>query len=119
MVDNSNERTETMKAGDGATWTIWTDSHAGTILSVSKSGKSLTWQRDKATLLNKDELKVSVGGFAAHVSGVQKYSYEPDPNGEICKFTLRKNGRFHLVGASARGNYLSIGVRAEHYDYNF
>lgn len=106
--------------GLGATHTIWTDSLAGTIVKVSKSGKSLVWQRDIAILLNKDELKVSVGGFAAHVSGEQKYSYHRNPDGETCKFTLRKNGKWYLVGAPCgRGNYLSIGCRSEHYDYNF
>lgn len=121
---------EVITVGMGATIHGYSDAHACTIIAVSKNGKKVTVREDKATLLNghgsgaPDELKFSVGGFCAHVSGVQRYAYEPDPNGSESTYTLRslKNGgeRWVRVGETTRGgSSLTIGERREHYDYNF
>jgi hypothetical protein len=126
---------DTPFVGQGATYTLYTDSYACTVVSVSKSGKSAVLQRDKATLLNgansgeADALVFSPGGFAAHVSGVQRYSYETDPEGETFKVSRRAvKVRGKVVGyvwkrcghaTKSPGCSVSFGHRSEHYDYNF
>lgn len=112
-----------LKIGDGATYNGYSDSQAGTI--IAKTAKTITWQRDKATLLNgtesgeKDALEFAAGGFLGHTSGTQRYSYERDTDGITRKFTLRSNGRWIITGGNARtGGSLSAG-RNEHYDFNF
>lgn len=116
------------KVGDGATFTIYTDSKAGTI--IARTEKTITWQQDTATLQNgvnsgeSDALKFSPGGFVGHTSGNQRYEYEPNPEGQILKFSrrdLRNGGHvWKLCKHPTRspGNSLSAG-RHEHYDYNF
>lgn len=113
------------KVGEGATINHWTDRSACTVIEVSKSGKRIKIQRDKATLLNgmnsdaEDKLTCEVGGFAGHVSGRQRYDYERDENGSISEVSLRKNGKWILKGSNAKtGTSISEG-RREHYDYNF
>lgn len=114
------------KVGDGASWTLYTDTHAGFIIEVSANGETVKWQAATATLLNgansdaADKLEFSPGGFVGHTSGIQRYDIKPNPAGEIQTFTLRDNGRWVLAGhgAKQRGNSLSPGLR-EHYDYNF
>ncbi len=117
--------------GIPATVTIWTDSYACTVESISASGKTITLRRDKAILLNgcnsdeADKLEFSPGGFCGHVSGTQRYSYERDPNGEVFKATLRtrRNGSqlYKLVGTGtySQGGYVTLGSRHEHRDFNF
>jgi hypothetical protein len=122
-------------AGQAATYTVYTDSYACTVVSVSKSGKTAVVQRDKATLLNgansgePDALNFSPGGFCAHVSGVQRYSYERDPDGEKFKVSRRAVKVAGKVvgyvwkrcghGTKSPGCSVSFGNRSEHYDYNF
>jgi len=114
--------------GDGVTHTLWTDRKAATVVRVTP--KSVTVRYDKAVLLNgaesgeEDALTVHVGGFAAHVEGEQRYSYEPDPEGRTFKFTrrVRKNGKVVYKvaghGTNSPGNELVPGRHA-HYDYNY
>ena len=104
------------------------DSAAGTI--IARTEKTITWRRDKATLLNgyksgaEDALVTYPGGFAGHTVGRGRYSYEPDPNGEVYKFSRRtlKTGTviWKMVGSrtATSGSILGEG-RYEHYDYNF
>jgi hypothetical protein len=91
---------------DGAT--VQFDSHAATIIDISDSGKVVTVQMDKAT--RTDDRGVSES---------QEYEYERNPNGQIEKFSLRKNGRWVRVGDSMNGTGLIIGVRGEYYDFSF
>jgi len=121
------------KVGDGVTYTVYTDRHAGTI--IKRTAKTITMQFDKAELLNgmnsdeEDKLQFTPGGFVGHTSGVQRYSYERNPNGETAKFSRREwfnkyDNRTYVrwvkVGANthSHGSYLTNG-RNEHYDYNF
>lgn len=121
------------KIGDGATFTIYSDRHAGTI--VKRTATTIWWQADEATLLNgvnsgePDALKAYPGGFAAHVEGVQRYEYKRNPDAPIQKFTRREvrdhaNVLKRIVwkqsghGTRSPGCVLTAG-RHEHYDYNF
>lgn len=117
--------------GGAATYVVWTDHHACTVVGISPSGKTVLLRRDKAKLLNavgsgeKDALEFSPGGFVGHTSGRQRYAYEADPNGEVIKVTARKlrDGSicWKAVGqrTNSPGGYAYFGVRCEHYDYNF
>jgi len=124
MKTNKQNPLDNAKVGDGATYRVYTDSHAGTI--IARTATTITWQRDHATLLNgpesgePDALIFTPGGFAAHVEGVQRYSYERDPEGMIQVFRRRANGRWMAPGASKNqiGSELHAG-RHSHHDYNF
>lgn len=102
--------------GDGATVSGWSDSEVHTV--IARTAKTLTLQRDKATLLNpvgsgeKDALQFAPGGFVGHTSGVQRYEYERDENGETCVARLTKRGW------QVNGSRVGSG-RFEHYDFNF
>lgn len=93
--------------GDGATACYWSDRKAGTIVAISKGGRQVTWQQDKAT-------RVDSNGM----SEVQDYTYEADPEGTTKVFSLRKNGRWVVQGDSPNGLRLCEG-RHEYHDYSF
>lgn len=121
--------------GDGATLCGYSDHHAYTVIKTT--AQSITMQRDKATLLNgmnsgePDALVCHPGGFAGHVEGIQRYAYEPDPNGEICvarmtkktrkAWTKQEDGSYKDVIHANFKNGCSTVLpgRREHYDYNF
>ena len=106
------------KVGDGATLYLYSDRHACTV--VEATAKRVTVQRDKATLVNRDELTFSPGGFAGHVSGKQKYEYERDNEGYRREFSLRKSGRWVAKGEPDKRGSTTLGFgRHEYYDYNF
>jgi hypothetical protein len=121
------------EVGDGATYTIFSDSQAGTI--IKRTPKSITWQRDKAALLNspksgeEDALVCTPGGFAGHTSGIQRHSYERDTEGRVIKFTRREvhnkyTGETKVYWVQSGHPTRSPGCsltdgRHEHYDFNF
>ena len=112
------------RPGDFVTKCHYTDRGVYEVVAVSPSGKTLTVQPAKSTLLNgpksgeKDALHFSPGGFCGHMSGTQRYAYERLP---------RDPARFSKVRWSAkRGRYQGKGGHPslipgafEHYDYNF
>ena len=106
-----------LDVGDGATLCLYSDRHACTV--IKKTAKTITVQRDKATLDPTFKPEWIVGGFAAHCTNQneQKWNYERDPNGEITKcYWSEKLGRYTTGGDQ------SIKVspgRHEFYDYNF
>lgn len=125
-------KTETVPVvGMGCTMNQYSDRHAGTVIKVSDSGKTLLVQRDNAVLLNgvdsgaSDALEFSPGGFVGHTSGTQRYSYTRDLNGTVTKYTLRtlRNGKKVYKAAGSRtgssGGTLTLGDRSENYDFNF
>ena len=115
------------KVGDKATHTVHTDSHAGYILHVSPSGKTVLFGRAEAKLLNgansgePDALEFSRGGFVGHTSGTQRWEIAAEPmEGYRDKFTLRSDGRWKIAGGGTYtpGNTLNAGHHP-HYDFNF
>lgn len=114
MIDAVKIR-ESYVVGDGATVNYWTDAHAYTI--IGKTAKTLTLQRDKATLSPDFQPEWVSGGFAGHCvnQNEQTYDYERDTNGMVVKayWSDRKCG--YYVDKTLR---VSHG-RHEFYDYNF
>ena len=123
------------KVGDGVTLCGYSDREAYTVIAVTP--KTITIQRDKATLLNgfdsgePDALQFSPGGFCGHTYGQQRYSYERNPNGSIGKCHMRKrptlvwtkgeDGRYSDVPTAdfRHGSSRVVAGRSEYYDYNF
>lgn len=61
----------TPRVGMGITWNVGSDKYAGTITSVSKSGKTFKFKKDKHKLLSKGEFR-----------GDETYTYERDDEAE-------------------------------------
>ena len=103
----SDYETPSFVVGDGATACYWSDRRAGTIVSVSKNGKTVEWQEDKSIRTDENGMSDS-----------QTYRYERDEDGMTRTFTLRKNGRWIAKGESMSGLRLSAG-RHTYFDYSF
>lgn len=93
--------------GMGATFVMWSDRHAYTIVGVSPSGKTIKLQRDNAIRTDKNGM-----------GDAQEYRYEPDTKAYIETATLRKDGKYRMSGYTTGGTVL-INVRDEYYDYSF
>ena len=91
--------------GDAATIVMYTDRHAATVASVSKSGKTITIRRDRATRIDRNGM-----------SEVQKYTYEADPTAPEQTARLTKSG-WRIGGR--HGRKVLIGVREEYRDFSF
>lgn len=89
--------------GMGATETCYSDRHAGTIVWVSKTGKTLRWKRDSATRINRRD-----------ISENQDYTYLPNPDSAEVTFRKNKSG-----WRNTAGNGLVNGERDEYYDFSF
>lgn len=101
------------KVGDLVTVCGWSDRYVYEV--IARTEKTMSIRRMKATLVNKEELTFSPGGFCGHVSGEQKYSFESAPEAPVKKATLRKSGGWYVAGSKMR----VIEGAHEHYDYNF
>ncbi len=103
------------KVGDGATVYLYSDSHAGTIVKVTKC--TVTVRRDKAILNPNFKPEIIPGGFCGHCTNQneQSYTYEPDENGVLTTvYWSKKYNQYGLPGN------LQLGKgRHEFYDYNF
>lgn len=100
---------ETLKVGQPATYSPYTDCYPCTVVEVSKSGKTVKIQMDKWEV-------ESGSGY----DGSAKYRIIRDESGEIMTFSLRKNGRFVEKGSKARtGGRLTIGKARRYYDPHF
>jgi hypothetical protein len=100
----------TIAIGDLMTYLIHTDRNVYEVVAVEGGGKKLTLRACRMTLLNgadsgePDALKVFPGGFAAHTTGVQRWSVEPDPDGHEVVVTYRPAvGRWKVLGNPTRG----------------
>ena len=132
--DGGEELTEPT-IGMGATFTLWTDCYACTVAGIKRNkagvATTVTLRRDTATLLNgfnseaTDKLQFSPGGFFGHTSGEQRYSYTPNPEGELIEISrrVRRDGTVTWkkvgTGTNDQGGNARFGARHEHYDFNF
>jgi len=108
-----------LKIGDGATVHWYSDSHAGTIVEISKSGKTIVIQEDEAVLDPNFKPEMHIGGFCAHCSNQneQSYIYSPDTKGSKWTAKLSINGRWYVGGR--KGYSVTVGDRRKFHDYNF
>lgn len=103
--------------GDGVTLHLHSDNQAHTV--IARTEKTLTIQRDKATLDPDFKPEWTPGGFSAICTNSedQKWTYERDPQGSITRCHWSEK-----CGAWRAGSDGSMAVsrgRHEHYDYNF
>lgn len=90
--------------GMGVTMLAWTDRHAGTIIKVSPSGKTVVVREDRATRTDSNGMSES-----------QAYRYEENPEGRTVTFRLTKRG----WRGTGHGYGLLIGERMAYRDYSF
>jgi len=99
------------KVGMGATLLYYTDRSAATITNVYKfrNRVHVVVQLDNSTRIDNNGM-----------SDQQNYSYSPNHNSSTAVFTLRKNGKYVMMGAlQHNGVSLLIGYRCTYYDYSF
>lgn len=74
----------------------YSDVHPYEIVRVV-SDKTIEVRRMEAELLNKDDLEFVPGGFMARCANQrdQKYSYTSNPENEVIRLRLRKDGYFY------------------------
>ena len=107
MYDESRPAAPTV--GMGATVLMWTDRHAATVVAVGPNGRWLDVQLDNAT-------RTDTHG----ASDSQHYSYTPNADAPITRYTLRRDGKYKRAGESMRGGLaLLLGKRDHHFDYSF
>jgi len=94
------------RVGEGATYSIGSDSYAYTVSRVNASGKTI-WLKKDRTRATKDS------DYYSH----QSYVFIPDPNAREEKATLRKDGYYRFVGSSCGS--INIGSRHQHLDPSF
>ena len=88
--------------GEGATILAWSDRYPGTVIAVSKSGKTATVREDRA-------IRTDGGGMTE----AQEYRFEANPEGRTWTFRLTTRGwRGGGYGAS-------FGHRSRYYDFSF
>lgn len=104
LMENASQSLQP-EVGMGATLVSWSDRHAGTIASVSRTGHQILWQRDRAIRMDERGM-----------TDAQEYRYERDANAAFETFTRRRDGTYRVKGGTSR---LLLGVRDEHYDYSF
>lgn len=104
------------KVGMGATVRGWSDRHPYEVIAVSPSGKQVTLRAMKAEADPTWKPEWVAGGFAGTVvnQNEQRWTITSDPNGEVVKATLRKDGQYH-----APLGPVSMGKAYHFYDYNF
>lgn len=88
------------KVGDGASYIIWTDREPVTIIRISKSGRTLWAQQANYETAEEHDYWNN-----------QKYTYSPNPDGEIYRFSLRASGVWKMANHQGSGMNLSPGYR--------
>ena len=103
-----------LEVGDGVTVHLYSDAEAYTI--IKRTAKTITLQKDIATLDSNFKPEVIEGGFSGHCinQDEQTYTYERNPRGRI--ITARWSDRY---GAFMYLGKVVTAGRHEFYDYNF
>lgn len=97
----------TFEVGDGMTKVMWTDRKPYTIIAISKSGKTMVVQEDKA--IRTDDLGMS---------DAQQYEFERDPEGPTLQIRKAKDGQWYTSGGMKSGTKFAAG-RSCYHDYSF
>jgi hypothetical protein len=99
----ANAKSAAPKVGDGATILSWTDRFPATVVYVSKSGKTIHLQEDRADRTD------SYG-----MSEMQVYTYTPDTTAPVKVARLTAKGWKILKGAR-----VMVGRRERYHDFSF
>ena len=90
--------------GDGVTICHWSDRTACTVVSVSKTGKTVVIQEDKAVRTDKNGM-----------SEAQDYDYFPDGKGALHNVRKNKKNQWRVSGS----RLTVIPGRDQYYDFSF
>ncbi len=93
------------QVGMGATICHWSDRTPATIIYVSNNGRKITLQEDNAVRLDNNG-----------ISELQEYTFNRNVNGKLYHATLRKDGKYRIVGGK---ELISLDTRNKYYDYSF
>lgn len=100
-----NSKSPAPEVGMGLTIFSYTDRSAGTIVSVSKSGKRFKFQVDKAIRADKNGMSDS-----------QDYTYEAMPGSKVMTAFKTKNGTWKIM---KDGRGVALGYRNAYHDFSF
>ena len=110
------------EVGDHVCWHLWSDSNPMSVIKVSPNGRRVWVREDNAKLVNPEDLKFHVGGFAGHCSNqsAQKYEFSANPDGRVLIFSLRLwRGRYVWALSEPSGRMELSKGWGKFYDYNF
>lgn len=99
------KQTKKPSIGMGVTILHYTDRTAGTIIEVSPTGKTIKFQLDKVTRVDKNGMSDS-----------QEYSYEPNPQAEVHTAYLTRHGQWKV---RRQGYGVLLDCRRYYHDYSF
>ena len=114
-----------VKVGDGVTVHGWSDAKAFMVERVSPTGHQIFLRRCKVRLLNgansdaPDKMTCSVGGFAGHFEGQQRWVILP--GGEEDQLIVANRRRSPKSGSWYNCQYGRVDLDGAHeyYDFNF
>lgn len=98
-------KTKTPEVGDGVTIFHYTDRSAGTVVRVSKTGKTAWVVPVRAVRTDNNGMSES-----------QEYRYEEIPGAEPFRVTLRKDGQWRRTNHE---NKVAFGFRNAYHDFSF
>lgn len=93
------------EVGMGVTRQVGSDRYPGTIVQVYHNDKRIAFQEDIGTRTDNNGMSES-----------QTYTFGPNPTGTIYHASLRKDGRWRLMGG---GGLVYLGKRSQYYDFSF
>ena len=112
----SRSFTTDINVGDGATFLMWTDRKAATVIDVFTKGKYtyFTIQEDNVSRIDSNGM-----------SDAQSYEYTPNPEGCTKTFRVTENGYQAVYVNPETGRFVNtsgnviVGRRSHHHDYSF
>lgn len=107
LINRIGERSKqpNPEIGMGITIYSYSDRSAGTIIEISKSGKSFVFQYDEA-------IRIDSNGM----SDVQDYDYKRKPESKRFRAYKSKNGQWKI---RKDGRVVGLGYRNFYHDYSF
>ena len=99
-----NAKSATPTVGMGATEVCWTDRRPYTVVEV-KSERRVVVKQDNWT-------RTDTNGM----SDAQTYAFEPNPDASPVMLSLRKDGKWKMVG---NGQVFLLGTRQMYRDFSF
>lgn len=105
MKKRSNLIDPNPQVGMGVTRQVGSDSYPATIIEIYHNGTRIAIQEDIAIRTDQNGISES-----------QTYTYQADPTGSIYHASLRKDGRWKVIGSKMP---VFLGIRSKYYDFSF